>query len=116
MNLTIRNRTVIVLIVCAALLVANYIYTFGGFVAYTAEDRRAIDMLDVYRTLTENEEGRKELLDELPMTEKLALIRYINQYKASGGRHKTIQQFYLEEAFVVLVAGATLYFIGRRNN
>ncbi len=104
------DKIIAVMIITLALLFVNYIYTFSGFVAYTSEERRAAQLLDNLFETEPNSEARKEVVERWTGDDKKMYGKYKSQYKASNSRHKTIQQFYLEEGFILLLSILVIFY------
>ncbi len=98
------RSTYFVPVLLLVLLFGNYFFTFSGFVTYTEVERRGCALLEVIYQQT-TEEGRIEQVKGMSKDNQNIVIRYIQQYKADNKRCKPVQQFYFEEA-LILVAGA----------
>jgi len=97
------NKILALGIIAIALILANYLYTFSGFVTYTSEERRGAVLLEYLLNTTPNTPERTTRTGTLTDTDKEVISKYVNQYKSSNSRYKTIQQFYLEEVFIILL-------------
>ena len=96
--------------------VGNYFYTFSGFVAYTETERRACGLMENFYNL-KTEDQRIKAWDDLSQQNKEAVDRYARKFLDNGMRCKTIQQFYIEEGLIGLVAvGVIGYAISTRYN
>ena len=116
-KISLKEVGIPVVIIGFALLFANYIYTFSGFVAYTESERRGCQLTEYILKTQINSEERKDRLEKLSEENKEVVARYMNQYLSGPHRCKTIQQFYIEESFIaVLLILLPFYYLTRRKN
>ncbi len=115
MKIKKTDSFIAIAIIGLALLFSNYFYTFSGFVAYTSEERRASQIISsIYKTQTNSDE-RATAIELLTEEDKKLVAKYITQYKGQHKRHKTIQQFYIEEIFIILLLGLVVIYINKEN-
>jgi len=100
----------VLVIILIGLLIGNYFYTFGGFVAYTETERRGCDLLSHVYTL-KTKEDRVDFIKKLLRENQEVVLKYLNQFVAKDKRCKTIERFYFEEGILIL---ATVVLVFRR--
>lgn len=100
-----------IIIILIALLFSNYLYTFSGFVTYTETERRGCALVREVLHL-ETVGQRKEKYKEIAHLEENQKImdRYAHQFITGGERCKSIQQFYIEQGFIILLGVILIYF------
>lgn len=109
------NLILITFFIGFLLIVSNYLWTFNGYVTYTAEERQVATLFKEIRKVR-SEKSKEEtvvwLKNQSNYKQEL-FYKYSNVYKKSK-HSKTFNQFLIEETLIILGTTLLVFFIKKR--